>query len=84
MKKDRITTTTKAAETIKTDLLVYFAVEAKGKMPACDAAVHPQVKKAFELKDFSGKAGEQILFYPPARSNMSALPGSGFRYRPCE
>ena len=39
MKKDRITTTTKAAETIKTDLLVYFAVEVKGKMPVCDAAV---------------------------------------------
>lgn len=73
MKKDRITTTTKAAETIKTDLLVYFAVEAKGKMPACDAAVQPQVKNAFELKDFSGKAGEQILFYPPPGSNISAL-----------
>ena len=72
MKKDRITTTTKAAETIKTDLLVYFAVEAKGKMPACDAAIKPQVKKAFELKDFSGKAAEQILFYPAARSKIVA------------
>ncbi|WP_320043526.1 leucyl aminopeptidase [uncultured Desulfobacter sp.] len=72
MKKDRITTITKAAETIKTDLLVYFAVEEKGKMPACDVAVKPQIKKAFELKDFSGKAAEQILFYPSAGSNMSA------------
>jgi len=72
MKKDRITTINKAAETIETDLLVYFAVEAKGKMPACDAAVQPQVKKAFELKDFSGKPVEQILFYPPARSKMTA------------
>ncbi|MCG8552949.1 MAG: leucyl aminopeptidase [Desulfobacterales bacterium] len=72
MKKDRITTTTKAAETIKTDLLVYFAVEEKDKMPACAAAVKPQVKKAFELKDFSGKAAEQILFYPAAGSKISA------------
>jgi len=72
MKKDRITTITKAAETIKTDLLVYFAVEVKGKMPACDAAVQIQVKKAFELNDFFGKAAEQILFYPPDQSKISA------------
>jgi len=72
MKKDRITTITKPAETIKTDLLVYFAVETKGRMPLCDAAVQPQVKQAFALNDFSGKAGEQILFYPPARSKISA------------
>ncbi|WP_035235336.1 leucyl aminopeptidase [Desulfobacter vibrioformis] len=72
MKKDRITTINKTAETIETDLLVYFAVEAKGKMPECDTAVHSQVKKAFELKDFSGKAAEQILFYPPARSKIAA------------
>ena len=72
MKKERITTITKVAETIKTDLLVYFVVEAKGKMPLCDAAVQPQVKKAFDLNDFSGKAAEQILFYPPAGSKISA------------
>ena len=72
MKKDHITTITKTAETIKTDLLVYFAVEKKDKMPACDAAVQPQVKEAFELNDFSGKAAEQILFYPPDRSKISA------------
>jgi len=72
MKKDHITTTTKAAETIKTDLLVYLAVEKKDKMPACDAAVKPQVKKAFELDDFSGKAAEQILFYPPDPLNIAA------------
>nr|WP_320016055.1 leucyl aminopeptidase [uncultured Desulfobacter sp.] len=72
MKKDRITTTTKAAETIKTDLLVYFAVEKKNKMPVCDTAVQLQVKEAFELDDFSGKAAEQILFYPPDQSKISA------------
>ncbi|NDY73421.1 leucyl aminopeptidase [Desulfobacter hydrogenophilus] len=72
MKKDRITTITKAAEAIKTALLVYFAVEVKGKMPACDAAVQNQVKKAFELNDFFGKAAEQILFYPPDQSDISA------------
>nr|WP_321401981.1 leucyl aminopeptidase [uncultured Desulfobacter sp.] len=73
MKKDRITTITKAAETIKTDLLVYFAVEKKGKMPVCDAVVQRQVKKAFELNDFSGKAAEQILFYPTEQSKISAV-----------
>lgn len=72
MKKDRITTTTKAAETIKTDLLVYFAVKEKGKIPACEAAVQPQIEKAFKLKDFSGKAAEQLLFYPPNQSEISA------------
>ena len=73
MKKDRITTITKAAETIKTDLLVTFAVEVKGKKPLCDAIVQSQVKNAFELKDFSGKAGEELLFYPPSRSKISAV-----------
>ncbi len=73
MKKDRITTITKVAETIKTDLLVYLAVEKKGKTPVCDAAVQLQIEKAFELNDFSGKAGEQLLFYPPDQSNISAV-----------
>ncbi len=73
MKKDRITTITKAAETIKTDLLVYLAVESKGKAPLCDAKVQSQVKAAFDLKDFSGKAGEELLFYPPSRSKINAL-----------
>ena len=68
MKKNRITTTNKAAETFKTDLLVYLAVEVKDKMPLCPKAVQTQVKKAWELKDFRGKAGDQLLFYPPAKA----------------
>ncbi|MDD9302672.1 MAG: leucyl aminopeptidase [Desulfobacter sp.] len=72
MNKNQITTTTKAAKTFKTDLLVYLAVENKNKMPLCPLAVQAQVKKAFELKDFLGKPGDQLLFYPPARSKTCA------------
>ncbi|MCG8684330.1 MAG: leucyl aminopeptidase [Desulfobacterales bacterium] len=72
MKKNRITTTNKSAHTFKTDLLVYTAVEVKNKLPRCPAIIRNQVKNAFELKDFSGKAGEQLLFYPPARAKISA------------
>ncbi|MCG8618021.1 MAG: peptidase M17, partial [Desulfobacterales bacterium] len=73
MKKDRITTTNKAADTFKTDLLVYLAVEVKKKMPLCPKAVKPQVKKAFDLKDFQGKAGEQLAFYPPAKATAKRV-----------
>ncbi|WDP90585.1 MAG: leucyl aminopeptidase [Desulfobacter sp.] len=72
MKKNRITTTNKAAETFKTDLLIYPAVEVKDKAPLCDKAVQAQVKKAYELKDFTGKAGEELLFYPAGSSKTAA------------
>ena len=72
MKKNRITTTNKAAETFKTDLLVYPAVEVKGKQPLCAKAVRSQVKKAYGLKDFTGKDGEELIFYPPAGSKTAA------------
>jgi len=72
MKKNRITTTNKPAETFKTDLLVYPAVEVKGKMPLCAKAVNTQVKRAFDLKDFTGKAGEEFMFYPPVGSKTAA------------
>ncbi|MEH0018730.1 MAG: leucyl aminopeptidase [Desulfobacter sp.] len=68
MKKNRITTTNKAAETFKTDLLVYLAVEVKNKVPLCPKAIRSQVKKAFALKDFQGKPGEQLLFYPSGKA----------------
>ncbi len=73
MKKNRITTTNKAAETFKTDLLVYLAVEVKNKMPLCPKAVQTQVKKAYELKDFLGKACDQLLFYPPAKATAKRV-----------
>jgi len=72
MKKNRITTTNKAAETFKTDLLIYPVVEIKGKMPHCPGPVRTQVKKAFELDDFCGKAGEELMFYPSAGSKTGA------------
>ena len=37
-------------------------------MPPSEA----QVKNAFALNDFSGKAAEQLLFYPSSHSNISA------------
>ncbi len=67
MKKNRITTTNNAPESLDTDLLIYPAVEVTDNTPPlCADTVQPQVKKAYELKDFSGKAGESLLFYPAA------------------
>ena len=64
MKKNRITTTTKAAESFKTDLLVYLAFEKDKKMPLCPKNVRSQVKQAFELGDFKAKEGQELLLYP--------------------
>jgi leucyl aminopeptidase len=66
MKKTRVTTTDKPIDSFETDLLVYLAAEVKDKMPQCDTAVRAQVKKAFDLGDFKGKTGEQLLYYPLA------------------
>ena len=72
MRKDRITTTTKAAESFKTDLLVYLAVEVKGKAPLCPKAVNSEVKQAFDMGDFKAESGEELLFYPQARKKTGA------------
>ncbi|MBU8910000.1 MAG: leucyl aminopeptidase [Desulfobacterales bacterium] len=64
MKTTRLTVTEKPAEKIDADLLIYCVAEEKNKAPLCDPFIKDQVEKAFDLKDFSGKAEEQLMFYP--------------------
>ncbi len=61
---NRITTTNKPVATFNTDLLIHLAIQVKGKTPLSHKVVKSQIKKAFDLGDFSGKAGEQLTFYP--------------------
>ncbi|MCK4766848.1 MAG: leucyl aminopeptidase [Desulfobacula sp.] len=64
MKTTRLTVTKRPVETIDADLLVYCAAEEKNKAPLCDHFIKDPVEKAFNLEDFSGKAEEQLMFYP--------------------
>jgi len=65
MKTTRLTLTQKPVENIDADLLVFCAAQEKDKAPLCDPFIKDPVEKAFELKDFSGKTEEQLMFYPP-------------------
>ncbi len=67
MKPTRIIITEKPVKEIKTDLLVYFALEIKSKAPKCDRAVKSRVEKAFALGDFKGTPKDELLFYPEPR-----------------
>ncbi len=60
----RIMVTQKLVEQIESDLLVYFLAQDGTRCPQCSAPIKELVENAWKLKDFSGKAGEQILVYP--------------------
>lgn len=63
MSSARVMVTQKAAETIKTDLLVYCLKQAEKTPPDCDKVIREFVEKVFELGDFKGKSGESVLSY---------------------
>ena len=63
MKTKRIQVVEKSAAHQAADLLVYFSPEIK-KAPALPAPAAGAVARAFELKDFAGKTGESLWFYP--------------------
>ncbi len=75
MKTTRISVTEKKVQTIAADLLVYCLAQSPKKndktAPKCDALIRPQVKKAFDLGDFSGKDGETFLYYPSLKGKSA-------------
>ena len=46
------------------DVFVSCLAQFEKEVPACDRSIGNLVKQAFQVGDFSGKSGEQILFYP--------------------
>lgn len=68
-----IKTTTRNVEEYKGDMLVYFVYQQKKKVPVCENKhVQNTVRLAFQAGDFSGKEGETLLFYPPAKGKIPA------------
>ena len=65
--------TTRDVEEYKGDMLVYFVYQQKKKVPVCENKhVQNTVRLAFQAGDFSGKEGETLLFYPPAKGKIPA------------
>jgi len=60
----RIMVTQKLVDKIDSDLLVYFLAQDDNQCPQCSPPIKDLVENAWKLKDFSGKAGEQIMAYP--------------------
>ncbi len=66
MKDTRLSITEKPVDPLDSDLVVYFATQRTEMPPSCDMAVTALVENAYALKDFSGKADEELLYYPLA------------------
>ncbi|MFH2091237.1 MAG: leucyl aminopeptidase [Pseudomonadota bacterium] len=65
MKQTRIVLTQKPEWSLNSDLLVYcLPLEKNGKLPRTNWILKKPLQKAYDLKDFSGKTDEMLLFYP--------------------
>ena len=69
----KIKYTTQDVEKYKGDMITFFVYRLNGKMPACENRyVQNAIKLAFKAGDFSGKAGESLLFYPSGKGKLMA------------
>lgn len=73
MTTPQLTISEKLAETIDADLLVYCVSEENNTAPLCDHFIKDPIKKAFDLKDFSGKTEEQFMFYPSSMDTKKTI-----------
>ncbi len=64
MQATRIVVTDQNMNEFDGDMLVFCASEKKDAMPRCDQLIYKTVQNAYDLKDFSGKEGEQLMSYP--------------------
>ncbi len=63
MKNTRVVATQKSVNQVNTDLLVFCGIQKDKQIPVCDSIVKDLVAKAFDLGDFTGKSGEQLMVY---------------------
>ncbi len=56
------------------DVFIYCFIQSDKGFEDCDKAISNPLQKAYELGDFSGKSGEQILLYPESEQTGSGIP----------
>jgi leucyl aminopeptidase len=55
------------------DILIYCLIQSDEGFWECDKAIGNSLQKTYKLGDFSGKSGEQLIFYPENKGRGSEI-----------